>query len=427
MPYDATHGHHAAWRRCGGFGRARCRGAGGAAAQFLRCAGAGGRADGLGACARCACDRRGQSRRRSRCSTRRAQWGSDGADIAVGEGQPLGVPLASGGPYFGFMACSRALVRQMPGRIVGRTAAMPRARPGYTLTLQAREQHIRRSKATSNICTNQGLVVTAATIHMALLGPEGLRRVARACHANLLDAARGAWRDRRRGRGRFPAPGVSRVRAAPRRLRRAECSSRSGRVASSAGFDLGRDYPELGDGAAGLRDRDQDGGGPRSLCRGTGARHRPSAAGPRLCAAIRSLPLNQRRSNMASVTLGGNPDPGRRQVSEEGRHRARFQPDQQGPEGRRASRTSRASARCSTSCRAWIRRSARSRPRVFNERASRLANTVVLVISADLPFAQGRFCGGRGPQQRRDAVHAARPRLPQALWRGHHRRTARRV
>jgi len=111
------------------------------------------------------------------------KWGERGADIVCGEGQPLGAPLSSGGPYFGFMCCRKDYVRQMPGRIIGRTTDLD-GKPGYTLTLQAREQHIRRSKATSNICTNQGLLVTAATIYMALVGPQGLERVAASSHAN---------------------------------------------------------------------------------------------------------------------------------------------------------------------------------------------------------------------------------------------------
>lgn len=106
------------------------------------------------------------------------EWGQSGVDIACGEGQPLGVWMQGGGPYYGFLCCRKPFIRQLPGRIVGKTTDK-HGEVGFTLTLQAREQHIRRAKATSNICTNQGLLVTASTIYMSLMGEQGLKDVSR--------------------------------------------------------------------------------------------------------------------------------------------------------------------------------------------------------------------------------------------------------
>jgi glycine dehydrogenase subunit 1 len=171
------------------------------------------------------------------------EWGAKGADIVCGEGQPLGVPLSSGGPYFGFMTTRMEHVRQMPGRIVGRTVDLD-GKPGFTLTLQAREQHIRRSKATSNICTNQGLLVTAATIYMSLVGPRGLAQVASTCmqrSATLVAALE-------------KVPGVRVAFDAPRFHEAVLLLDRPVRGVLEAlaargivgGCDISRDYPALG-------------------------------------------------------------------------------------------------------------------------------------------------------------------------------------
>jgi glycine dehydrogenase subunit 1 len=175
------------------------------------------------------------------------EWGAQapprGADIVVGDGQPFGVPLSSGGPYFGFMTTKLEHVRQMPGRIIGRTVDLD-GKPGFTLTLQAREQHIRRSKATSNICTNQGLLVTAATIHMSLLGSAGLEKVAAASQTQTSALVAALTRIK----GVKLAFGGPRFHEAVLQLDRkvSDVLDSLAKRGIVGGYDLSRHYPDLG-------------------------------------------------------------------------------------------------------------------------------------------------------------------------------------
>ncbi len=171
--------------------------------------------------------------------------GDYGADIVVAEGQSLGSPMAFGGPYLGIMACRERLVRRMPGRIAGETVDR-RGRRCWVLTLQTREQHIRREKATSNICTNQGLFALRATVYLAALGPQGLREVAELCLQKSHYAAR-QLSERAGLPLRFDRPFFKEfvVRSAgggiDARLQRALDAG------YLAGVPLGRWYPELAD------------------------------------------------------------------------------------------------------------------------------------------------------------------------------------
>jgi glycine dehydrogenase subunit 1 len=171
--------------------------------------------------------------------------GTYGADIVVAEGQSLGNPLAYGGPYLGILACREAYVRKMPGRIVGQTTDR-HGRRCFVLTLQTREQHIRREKATSNICTNQGLLALRASIYLALMGPTGLRWVAeistRKAHeaADALSQVTGVSLA-------FPGPFFKEfvIRVAEKDPQRV--LAEVGRLGYHGGIALGRWYPDLAD------------------------------------------------------------------------------------------------------------------------------------------------------------------------------------
>ena len=169
--------------------------------------------------------------------------GASGADIAVGEGQSFGVPLSYGGPGVGLFTTRSAHVRSMPGRLVGE-AHDDAGRRGYVLTLATREQHIRRERATSNICTNHGLIALAATVYLSLLGQHGLRALA---HVNLVRAHRAAARLTRGGRWRQAFGGPFFNEFAVRGRDAAGALARAQEAGVLAGVPLGRWYPELDD------------------------------------------------------------------------------------------------------------------------------------------------------------------------------------
>jgi glycine dehydrogenase subunit 1 len=169
--------------------------------------------------------------------------GDYGADLVAAEGQPLGIPASFGGPYVGLMAARMASVRQMPGRLVGATRDV-NGRKGYVLTLQAREQHIRREKAASNICTNQALMALAATAYLGAVGPAGLREVAQLSTTqarHLASALESAGLARRRFGGAYFAEVAMVV---PDAARRHASLAEAGIV---AGHVLERDEPALRD------------------------------------------------------------------------------------------------------------------------------------------------------------------------------------
>lgn len=206
--------------------------------------------------------------------------GDLGADVVIAEGQSLGTPLQFGGPYLGIMACREQFVRRMPGRIAGQTVDR-RGRRCWVLTLQTREQHIRREKATSNICTNQGLFALRTAIYLATLGPQGLRETAELCVRKSHYLAEQIVADERFSLA-FPAPFFKEFVVRDQRGQVADLLAEALDAGYLAGIPLGRWYPELDDcllvAVTEKRTRRELDGLADSLSRATGtARRTPTA------------------------------------------------------------------------------------------------------------------------------------------------------
>jgi glycine dehydrogenase subunit 1 len=168
-----------------------------------------------------------------------------GADVAIAEGQSLGTPMLYGGPYLGIMACREQFIRRMPGRIAGQTVDR-RGRRCWVLTLQTREQHIRREKATSNICTNQGLFALRAAIYLAEMGPQGMKEVADLC-LRKAHYAQQRITESPRFESAFSQPAFKEFVVRDTQGRVAELLEQAGDAGFMAGIPIGRWYPELSD------------------------------------------------------------------------------------------------------------------------------------------------------------------------------------
>jgi glycine dehydrogenase subunit 1 len=171
--------------------------------------------------------------------------GDYGADIVVAEGQSIGTPMSYGGPYLGILACGEKYLRRMPGRLVGETVDR-RDRRCWVLTLQTREQHIRREKATSNICTNQGLLALRATVYLSAMGPQGLRSTAELCLKKARYAVK-QWTEGGLLELAFGAPTFKEFVLRVRQGRTDDLLAAAAEQGIMAGVPLGCWYPELED------------------------------------------------------------------------------------------------------------------------------------------------------------------------------------
>jgi glycine dehydrogenase subunit 1 len=175
--------------------------------------------------------------------------GDYGADVVVGEGQPLGNPVSFGGPLLGIFACrgEQRLLRQLPGRLIGMTTSLDGKERGYVMTFQTREQHIRRERATSSMCTNEGISAVAAAIYLASIGPRGLREVARLCASNARHAMKKLDSVDGLSAPIFEVPHFNEFTLQSKHLKIKELNSALLEKGIQGGKPVNREFPELGE------------------------------------------------------------------------------------------------------------------------------------------------------------------------------------